>query len=152
VAGYLRLRGVTQVDELASEVFLDVFTDLADFEGSEQQFRCWVLTVAHRGVIDERTKVARRWPRPIADSEAIDGRGGGVENELVADFASERVHRVCSTLPDDQREVLLLRVLGDLTADQVAGIVGKSVRVVKALQSSALASLRQGIEWEGVPL
>jgi RNA polymerase sigma-70 factor (ECF subfamily) len=111
-----------------------------------------VFTVAHQGLIDERIEAARRWPRSIAGTEAIDGPGCGAEIAWVADFASEHVHRVCSTLPDDQREVLLLRVLGELTADQVAGIVGKSARVVTALQSSALASLRQGIEWEGVPL
>jgi RNA polymerase sigma-70 factor (ECF subfamily) len=103
-------------------------------------------------LIDERIEAARRWPRSIAGTEAIDGPGCGAEIAWVADFRERARSQGLLNLPDDQREVLLLRVLGELTADQVAGIVGKSARVVTALQSSALASLRQGIEWEGVPL
>ena len=55
-------------------------------------------------------------------------------------------------LSPDQREVLLLRVVGDLTVEQVATIVGKTVGSVKATQRRALSSLRKSIEQEGVLL
>ena len=51
-----------------------------------------------------------------------------------------------------QREVLLLRVVGDLTVEQVATVLGKSVGGVKATQRRALSSLRKSIEPEGVLL
>jgi RNA polymerase sigma-70 factor (ECF subfamily) len=48
--------------------------------------------------------------------------------------------------------VLLLRVVADLTAEEVARVTGKSVGAVKALQRRALHSLRRKLNREGVPL
>jgi RNA polymerase sigma-70 factor (ECF subfamily) len=62
------------------------------------------------------------------------------------------VYELCAELSDDQREVLILRIVGDLTAEQVSLIVDKSVGAVKALQRRALTSLRRRVEREGVPL
>jgi RNA polymerase sigma-70 factor (ECF subfamily) len=62
------------------------------------------------------------------------------------------VYELCAELSDDQREVLILRIVGDLTVEQVSLIVGKSVGAVKALQRRALTSLRRRVEREGVPL
>jgi len=46
VAGYLRLQGATEPDDLTSEVFLGVFTGLSRFEGDEDALRSWVFTIA----------------------------------------------------------------------------------------------------------
>jgi RNA polymerase sigma-70 factor (ECF subfamily) len=62
------------------------------------------------------------------------------------------VYELCAELSDDQREVLILRIVGDLTVEQVSLIVDKSVGAVKALQRRALTSLRRRVEREGVPL
>lgn len=62
------------------------------------------------------------------------------------------MYELCAELSDDQREVLILRIVGDLTVEQVSLIVDKSVGAVKALQRRALTSLRRRVEREGVPL
>lgn len=48
VAGYLRSRGVPDVEDVTSEVFLAVFTGIGGFEGDGDRFRSWVFTIAHR--------------------------------------------------------------------------------------------------------
>jgi len=53
---------------------------------------------------------------------------------------------MCAELPDDQRPVLLLRVLADLTVEQVAQVMGRSVGAVKALQRRGLRTLRDRLE------
>jgi RNA polymerase sigma-70 factor (ECF subfamily) len=53
---------------------------------------------------------------------------------------------MCAELPDDQRSVLLLRVLADLTVEQIAQVMGKSVGAVKALQRRGLRTLRDRLE------
>ncbi|HZA89644.1 MAG TPA: sigma factor-like helix-turn-helix DNA-binding protein, partial [Solirubrobacterales bacterium] len=53
------------------------------------------------------------------------------------------VHRVLDALSPDQRAVLLLRVLGELTVDEVAGALGKRRGAVKALQRRGLAAIRR---------
>lgn len=152
VAGYLRLQGAAEPDDLTSETFLGVFGRLASFEGSEQQFRSWVFTIAHRRLIDERRRSSRRRSITTADTEILDRPGGDVERDVFAVLGTARVYELCAGLSDDQREVLVLRIVGDLTVEQVAAIVGKSPGAVKALQRRALTALRKTVVQEGVPL
>lgn len=152
VAGYLRMQGAAEPDDLASEVFLGVFTGLGSFAGSEQQFRSWVFTIAHRRLIDERRRVARRRWRPTGNLAAFDQPGGDVETDALNVLGNQRVADWFAGLSPDQREVLVLRILGDLTVDEVAGIVGKSAGAVKALQRRGLSSLRHQVYREGVSL
>jgi RNA polymerase sigma factor (sigma-70 family) len=129
-----------------------VFTGLNSFDGSEAQFRSWVFTIAHRKLIDERRRLARRRWSPAGDLVEFDQTGGDVELDALDELGSQRIVEWCAQLSADQREVLVLRVLGDLTVDQVAAIVGKSSGAVKALQRRALSALRQQLEKEGVTL
>jgi RNA polymerase sigma-70 factor (ECF subfamily) len=64
----------------------------------------------------------------------------------------EEVQRVLGTLSDDQRAVLLLRVIGDLSVEDVAKAVGKRPGAVKALQRRGLASIKRELARKGVTL
>jgi RNA polymerase sigma-70 factor (ECF subfamily) len=55
-------------------------------------------------------------------------------------------------LSDDQRDVLLMRLLGRLTIDETAGLMRRTPGSVKALQRRGLLALSRLIEREGVPL
>jgi len=146
VTGYLRLHGAAEPDDLASETFLGVFTGLAGFSGDEDALRAWVFTIAHRRLIDDWRRRSRR-PRIADDDTDLAGRvGGDVEDDVLVRVGTESVHRLCAQLPDDQRAVLLLRILADLTVEQVAQVMGRSVGSVKALQRRGLRSLRDRIE------
>ena len=163
VAGYVRLRGAGDVDDLTSEVFLAVFRNIATFDGTEANFRSWVFVIAHRRLQDDRRRRSRR---PVTadcfdESAATPIRrenrrgelaGGNVEDDALASIATERVKRVCGQLAPDQADVLLLRILGDLTVEQVAHVLGKSPGAVKALQRRGLEAVRKILASEGVPL
>ena len=151
VGGYLRLQGAAEPDDLTSETFLGLFGRLASFEGSEQQFRSWVFTIAHRRLVDERRRAARRPTIMTADTDLLDRAGGDVEQDVFAVLGTARVYELCAGLSDDQRQVLILRVVGDLTVEQVAAIVDKSVGAVKALQRRALQALRRKLERTAYP-
>lgn len=152
VAGYLRVQGAAEPEDLTNEVFLGVFTGMDSFEGSETQFRSWVFTIAHRRLVDERRRLARRLWSPAGDLAEFDKSGGDVEADALDVLGSRRVVEWCAGLSADQRDVLVLRVVGDLTIDQVAAIVDKSPGAVKALQRRALTALRQQVDKEGVTL
>lgn len=166
VAGYLRVQRATEPEDLVSEVFLGVFRGLVSFHGSEQQFRSWVFTIAHRRLQDERRRLARRphvTPLEVGRTSDAHGvgttgspagrsAGGDVEQEAMESLGERWVVRLCAGLSADQRTVLLLRVVADLTVEQVARITGKSVGAVKALQRRALEALRRQLVREGVPL
>ena len=144
VCGYLAVRGASDAEDLTSEVFLRVFRRLARFEGAERQFRSWVFTIAHNVLLDDRR---RRHARPVTSALEHDAferlSGGDVEDEAIGDLGSDWVADALAQLSPDQRSVLTLRVVGDLTVEQVARVTGKPVGAVKALQRRGLATLRR---------
>ncbi len=155
VAGYLRVQGAADPDDLTSEVFERAFTNLGRFEGGETQFRSWVFTIAHHRLTDERRRAGRRPVRAdgdVSDLPAGDVPAGNVEDEAVRRLATDRVRRVCEGLVPDQRDVLLLRMLACLTVEEIAQALGKSPGAVKALQRRGLAAIRRQMQHEGVPL
>ena len=170
VAGYLRVQGAADPDDLTSEVFERAFTNLARFEGGETQFRAWVFTIAHHRLTDERRRAGRRPVRADGDILDLPARDmpmgnapmgnvptgnvptGNVEDEAVRRLATERVRRICEGLVPDQRDVLLLRMLACLTVEEIAQSLGKTPGAVKALQRRGLAAIRRQMQQEGVPL
>jgi RNA polymerase sigma-70 factor (ECF subfamily) len=152
VAGYLRARGVAEVEDLTSEVFLAVFTGLGSFSGSQGQFRSWVFTIAHHRAADHWRRAGRTVPQTPYEPQDDPRTVASAEHEALDRIGTEQVTRLLGLLTDEQREVLTLRVVGDLTVDQVAEVVGRSPGAVKALQRRALATLRRTIEQEAVPL
>jgi len=149
VTGYLRMHGAAEPDDLASETFLGVFTGLAGFRGDEDALRAWVFTIAHRRLVDDWRRRSRR-PQVADDpGDLTELLGGDVEDDALVGVGTESVHRLCAVLPDDQRSVLLLRILADLTVEQVAQAMGRSVGSVKALQRRGLRALRAELEKSG---
>lgn len=153
MAGYLRVQGAAEPDDLTSEVFVGVFRGLAAFRGTEEQFRSWVFTIAHHRLVDERRRAARRPARAdLAPETADTALAPSAEQEALQRLSTERVRRICEGLLPDQRDVLVLRLVGGLTVGEVAAATGKSPGAVKALQRRALDAVRRGFEREGVTL
>jgi RNA polymerase sigma-70 factor (ECF subfamily) len=146
VTGYLRLHGAAEPDDLASETFIGVFTGLAGFRGDEEALRAWVFTIAHRRLVDDWRRRGRR-PQPADDPGDLAGHmGGDVEDDALERIGAGTVQQMCAGVPGDQRAVLLLRILADLTVEQVAQVLGRSVPSVKALQRRGLRALRSELE------
>lgn len=146
VTGYLRLHGAVEPDDLASETFIGVLTGLAAFRGDEEALRAWVFTIAHRRLVDDWRRRGRR-PQVTDDTDRLEERcGGDVEDDALVRVGAADVHELCARLPADQRAVLLLRILADLTVEQVGQVLGRSVGSVKALQRRGLRTLRAALE------
>ncbi|MDP9071573.1 MAG: sigma-70 family RNA polymerase sigma factor [Actinomycetota bacterium] len=156
VAGYLRAQGVRDAEDVASEVFLVVLSRVYSFAGTEAQFRSWVFTIAHRRIVDDRRMRARRPEVEALDAGALDdaeARYGTVpaEDEALRTLGTAWVEHVLSTLAPDQRAVLALRVLADLSVEDAADALEKQPGAIKALQRRAIAALRRTLGKEGLP-
>ena len=150
VTGYLRVRGAQEPEDLASEVLFQVAKGISHFDGDESSFRSWVFVIAHRRLIDARRRTMRR-PR-IADGHDKDVQGGDVEDEAMNVFSTDRAMKALSHLTNDQRDVLALRVVADLSLAETASILGKEVGAIKSLQRRALLALKRLLESEQVSL
>jgi RNA polymerase sigma-70 factor (ECF subfamily) len=153
VAGWFRAHGAPEPDDLTSDVFLRAFQGLTSFEGDVDGFRAWIFTIAHHRLVDDRRRSGRRPSTteltdagPGADTPADDDPLG----ETIARLGTERVRRLLAALPADQRDVVVMRVLADLSIAQVAEAIGRSEGAVKQLQRRGLLTLRSLLEQEGV--
>lgn len=146
VLAYVALRGIRDADDVTSEVFLHVFRDLNGFVvGSEADFRAWVFTIARRRVQDAWRGRARRVPETALTSE-LDPSAGDVAEDALSRLGLVPYASALAGLTADQRDVVLLRVVGDQSLEQVAATLGRSVASVKALQHRALRALRRALE------
>jgi RNA polymerase sigma-70 factor (ECF subfamily) len=151
VTGYLRARNVSDPDDLTNEVFLRAFRTVHTVQGDASRFRSWLFGIARNAAIDE---ARHRRRQPVGQSVDTDraGAGGDVEDEALRRVESDLVRALLESLAPDQRDVLLLRIVGDLSVAQTAAVVDKSYEAVKALQRRGLAALRRTLQVrEGVP-
>lgn len=152
VAGYVRSRSPAEVDDLVSEVFTSAFTSLDRFTGGEPEFRAWLFTIAARRVVDDLRRRSRRVETTAYEPEDDSRAGPSAEDQSLDRLGEQWARQVLAQLAPDQREVLLLRILGDLTVEQVAQQLGKSTGAVKQLQRRGLAAAAKILETEGIPL
>jgi RNA polymerase sigma factor (sigma-70 family) len=152
VLGYLRANAAPDPEDVLSEVFLQVARDVARFEGNERGFRSWVFTIAHHRLIDARRRSARRPVELSAQPPENGDLADDAADEALANIGMDEVKRVLAALSPEQRSVLLLRVVGDMSIEDVAKAVGKRTGAVKALQRRGLAAVKRELETQGVPL
>lgn len=150
VTGYLASRGAADPEDLASETFLQVARNIGGFEGDEGSFRSWVFVIAHRRLLDSRRARGRRPETTMLAESVADATGGDVEEEALDGLVTEELLRAFEQLTDIQGDVLALRILGRLTLEETAQILGKRVGAIKAAQRRGLISLQQRLELEGV--
>jgi RNA polymerase sigma-70 factor (ECF subfamily) len=134
VLGYLRAQRVAEPEDLLGEVFLQVARDLPRFAGDDDALRRWVFTIAHHRLIDDRRRRARR-PQ-LSDLEVPDA-----PSPELPDATDPALLAALAQLTTDQREVVLLRFVGDLPLEIVAKMTKRRVGAVKALQHRALEQL-----------
>ena len=148
---YLRVLEPAEAEDLASDTWLDVATGLHRFEGDEQGFRAWAFTIARRRLIDHRRKRASRSTVP-SEPESLVGHHpvGNVEDEAMTGLATQSALERIAALTPDQAEVILLRVLGDLSVEDVARIMGKRPGTVRVIQHRALRKLTQTVSEQAV--
>lgn len=152
VVSYLRWHRVSDPDGLTNDVFAQVHRKLRSFRGDEQGFRSWVFTIAHHRMIDDRRR-SQRQPFVAGEVEVEDHRAmGDVEDDAFAILGSDHVRELLNVLSPDQRAVVLLRVVADLSVEDVAKILGKREGAVKALQHRAMGALRRHLSRHAVPL
>ncbi len=136
-----RLWGFTEADDAVSETFARAYRRLVDFEWKGSGFNAWLFGIL-RNVMLEAQRSDRR-------ANVDDGQTGRIEDEcldgLLRDEEVTAVRAAFATLGPDDREILELRVVGGLCAEEVGQVVGKRPGAVRMAQSRALSRLRAAL-------
>ncbi|MBW3536449.1 MAG: sigma-70 family RNA polymerase sigma factor [Actinobacteria bacterium] len=142
VLAYLRAHGADEPEDLASDTFVALARSLPDFEGDWSALRALTFTIARHRVIDEGRKRVRRRTEPVDMQAILESAGAAdVESQALSRLGVEAARALIASLPATQAEVLLLRVLGDLSVEETALIIGKRPGAVRAIQHRALRRL-----------
>ena len=152
VLGYLRARGVADPEGLTNEVFVGLIAKLPSLTGGVDGVRKVVFVIAHARMVDDyrrRQRTLAIVPYEPESDPRVEGSAAAAAEES---FGTERVMEVLRILPDDQRDVLALRVVADLSIEQTAAVIGRSAGAVKQLQRRALLSVRRALEDRRVTL
>ena len=149
-----RLGDAEKAEDVTSETFEAVCRNLRSYRAGTD-FEAWLFTIAHRRVADHFRRRSRRREVELDETVHASDRSGratlpgrlpavaGPEEAVLAAERRAEVAGAFRRLRADQQEVLALRVLGGLSAVQVAEVLGKSEGAVRVAQHRALRSLRE---------
>ncbi|GAA2129391.1 RNA polymerase sigma factor (sigma-70 family) [Arthrobacter sp. TE12231] len=141
VLGYFRARGVDDAEALTQDVFVDVLPKLAGVTGGHTGLRTFIFSVAHARLVDYRRR-EERTPHLAEYDPLNDARSSAsAEDEALGSLGG--ISATLARLNEEQREVLVLRIVADLSIEQVAGIMDKTPGAIKQLQRRGLSALRE---------
>jgi RNA polymerase sigma-70 factor, ECF subfamily len=140
VLRYLRVVVGDAAEDVASETWLQVARDFDRFAGGPGEFRGWLFRIArHRGV-DARRRAGRSREDPVETADAAlvarDAAAEMIEGEETA-WALGRI----ASLPIDQAEAVMLRVVAGLDVATTAGVLGKRAGAVRIATMRGLRRL-----------
>lgn len=140
---YFASRAPQEAEDLSIETWLGAARRIAEFRGDQHQFRAWMFAIAHGRLVQHWRDVRRRPPVEGATLDLSNLPDGDDLEAGVLDGITgiEASREIIKALTFDQAEVILLRVLGGFSVDEVARICGKRPGTVRVLQHKALRRL-----------
>ena len=139
----LRIGDKIEAEDMTQQVFLHALRSISSFKWKGIPFSAWLFRIAHNQVVDYLRKKAKQATIPLDESQASSDSNPQLVAEHKLDI--EQLASATKRLTTAQREVIALRFAGELSIAQVARVMGKSQGAVKALQHSAIVTLRKAL-------
>lgn len=143
-------RSSVSADDVAQEVCLAVLTALPGYRVQGRPFLAFVYGIASHKVIDAHRAASRNRSEPVSDLPDRVELSDGPEQRTLRAELSEEMGKLLDTLPEKQREILVLRVVVGLSAEETAEAVGSTAGAVRVAQHRALVRLRKSMPVEEV--
>jgi RNA polymerase sigma-70 factor, ECF subfamily len=153
------VRDRTVAEDIVQECFVRVAQSAADFK-ADARFTTWVYTIVRNLCIDHGRKAKlRRHPSldearrgdegdgPTLGEQTADTKGGSdVERTALGTELKKRILAAIDTLPEEQREVYLMREISNLRFKEIAEITGQPENTVKSRMRYALERLQEALK------
>jgi RNA polymerase sigma-70 factor (ECF subfamily) len=144
-----QVRDQQVAEDLTAGVFVEAIQAATRFSGSLAALRSWLFRIARNDLIDYWRHARRVQSEAIEDVDDADlARAIPVDDPADTAISSVDRSRLLASvrrLSPEQRQVVLLRLSGDLSSSEIARVMGKSEGAIKALQYRALAVLRKAL-------
>ena len=139
----LKIGEKTEAEDMTQQVFLNAFKSISSYKYRGTLFSSWLFRIAHNQIVDYLRKKSKRATVPLDESLTSGNSDPRLEVERNLDIRSLAL--ATKGLTKAQQEVISLRFAGELSIAQAAKIMGKSEGAIKALQHSAIVSLRKAL-------
>jgi len=134
---------------VAQEVCLAVMTALPRYQDQGRPFMAFVYGIAAHKVADAHRSAARNRAEPVADVPDVISLDDSPEEHALNSEASRQMKDLLGTLPEKQREILILRLVMGLSAEETAAAVGSTAGAIRVAQHRAIAKLKKAVTEEG---
>lgn len=151
-----QVRTPSTAEDIVQDVFVRIVQNVETFK-EESRFTTWAYTIARNLCIDHlRKRVHRKHASldaptgPDSDAgvlgERVPASGAGADRKAIGQQLQGHIAAAVEALPEDQREVFLMRQVGELPFKEIADIVGVSENTVKSRMRYALERLQTALE------
>jgi RNA polymerase sigma-70 factor (ECF subfamily) len=134
-----RIGSVPEAEDLTSQVFERAMTGLDSYRGGS--VAAWLFRIAHNTVIDH---VRRRKPEAALDGAALElpSDDAAPVDQVVEAEMWQVLRSLIAALPDEQADLLALKIVGGLTAVEIGEVLGKSAGAVRVELHRIVKKLR----------
>jgi RNA polymerase sigma-70 factor (ECF subfamily) len=137
-------------EEVTQDVFLNIWLKAASFNAERGQPRSWIMSVAHHRVVDvirsRRRTATMTDPEGYETLERLPSGGASVESQVQQNLDRERIMRALATLPDSQREVILLAYFEGYSQSEMAEFLSEPLGTIKTRVRLAMQKLRTALQ------
>jgi RNA polymerase sigma factor (sigma-70 family) len=138
-------------EDIFQETFIKVIKTLkAGLYNEEGKFVSWVMRISHNLVIDYFRKSNRMPKFEVSDDydvfQFITDNAPNAENNLINDQVVNDLQQLIAELPDDQKEVLSMRLYRDMSFKEIAEITGVSINTALGRMRYAIINIRKMVE------
>jgi RNA polymerase sigma-70 factor (ECF subfamily) len=130
-------------DDVAQEVCLAVLTALPSYRPQGRPFLAFVYGIASHKVAEAHRSAARSRDEPVAEFPEFPELADNPEQQALDGERTGRMVRLMAMLPHKQREILILRIVVGLSAEETADAIGSTPGAVRVAQHRALVKLRK---------
>lgn len=139
-------RTFASADDVAQEICLAVLNALPAYREEGRPFLAFVYGIAAHKVADAHRSAARNRSEPVAEVPDRPTLAGGPEQHAMDAELAGQMHALLETLPPKQRDILTMRVVMGMSAEETAAAVGSTPGAVRVAQHRALGRLRAILE------
>ena len=138
---FYQLRDHHDAEDATERTFLAALRALPEFRPEGATFRAWLFRIAHNTIVNARRSRFRRRTEPLPEGlERIAPNADPAGLVLEAD-ESRRVLRAVAELPEDRRQVVLLRFVDGLSSREIGQVMDRSEGAARVLLHRALRDL-----------
>ena len=142
---FYQVKDKMAAEDLTEEIFLKVWRGIGSFSGNKHSFSTWLYRIAHNHTMDY-FRAKRNWLVSIEQARMGSETLGATENpeQIVQNkLMQEELMELVSTLPEQQKEVIILKFIEGLNNHEIEQITGRSQGAIRITQMRALATLQQ---------